>query len=1277
MDSPASSSSHITSTTATTTPTSSSAVVACVSKGDRKPIKLYSPYGAPPILFPWQKEYEKTGAMDIYDTIRQVFGLIPEIKEKLEKLDLFREAQINNYEWIRSISKKFNKVANAYFKEHSKNGEAIKEDYASSDLLRTICTRAYNRAVDDEKKLNRHYEAFSSQTYGETSYDRLRSIIEEIEITESDFFVDLGSGVGQLVVQMAGGSKVKRACGIEIADLPSDFAKKLEIEFKGMMKWFGRKYRPFQIHHGDFLDEKFRSLIVNEATIIFINNYAFQADLESKIKSKLLSELKHGTRIISTKPYAPANKKNQITQRTLGDLSSILDVVEFKKIANPCSWTSNDVPYYLHVINRVKLAKFFEEKNDPALRFERSGTPSSNSSSFSREQSRVPSRNGTSNHKNGDAYGPTTRRKWNQIVNEMESTKKGSETPNENNHSELDFRSSTPIVDAAKTRDENIADIIASVAGGMSQQIPKEFSSPTKKRPRKDTIDGGKVTVRGRPRKNTQPIEKRARISQEAREGMDIMHQLTSEACNKAAEIFADSSFVITDVNNPALKATTTTLTPKIEIDSGSQGQQQEYPNLDRFITELRSLYIKFLDSFQTEEFYQSLRARREREKLESQNQQITEEGVSLFKSTLKSYGVDLEKQRDKLTSAKRFIARYNNVVGLVHSLEKEMAALDEESKSIIIQYSRECANEMSTSSSTAQNTSSQNISTLMEHHQPQPQQHPQQPPPPAPTQPALNNPKLEDFIQSSSSLPQNAVAMALQQSLKNFPQSIGTNDIPLDQLLINNIAQTLTQNPMLNSPLFSNPGLLQPLTNPDSQNQQQSSTTNMLNSYLNLPPDLLNLIKNGNLATSLSTDSGSLLNLQNHNQIYNNNNNNNTDNSRASTTPIIPTPSEVLAAASSMAQNMPTMSTANTILNNMPSTSKEQQQQQIPIDPIVNGTSTTTTTAPTTSSSSSSSKKPRTRSVRIPSTKKTAPPKSVEDPAKEEEIESKVKNFVQIALEVDKTAKSNAEKDRKVRTSEKRSKEKSGTEQGSSTFESSAPKSTEESPASASGGASGGSGNKSKNGSRKNKTYPTINMTSPSSTQTASKKRSSSDISSLPTSSTTIVVSTPSSMSTRPIVVASSNSIVASSPLYQQMLTPNSVAAPVTIQTSTNPPMFDTTSQDFLHLLSQNALKETDAMQMLMRNMNGGNNHQLLNLINGLSSFQNVVSSSTAASSAAAVAASMGSNSTNNVLQNYILQMQNGAAAASLQQQQQQPSDNNTTSSTSTLPQPSDIGQF
>lgn len=50
------------------------------------------------------------------------------------------------------------------------------------------------------------------------------------------------------------------------------------------MKWYGKRFRPFELHKGDFLDEKFRDLITKEATIILINNYAFTAELETRIK---------------------------------------------------------------------------------------------------------------------------------------------------------------------------------------------------------------------------------------------------------------------------------------------------------------------------------------------------------------------------------------------------------------------------------------------------------------------------------------------------------------------------------------------------------------------------------------------------------------------------------------------------------------------------------------------------------------------------------------------------------------------------------------------------------------------------------------------------------------------------------------------------------------------------------------------------------------------------------------------------------------------------------
>jgi [histone H3]-lysine79 N-trimethyltransferase len=45
-------------------------------------------------------------------------------------------------------------------------------------------------------------------------------------------FVDLGSGVGQLVVHVAGATPVLKSVGIEIAQLPSKFGRKLETEFK-------------------------------------------------------------------------------------------------------------------------------------------------------------------------------------------------------------------------------------------------------------------------------------------------------------------------------------------------------------------------------------------------------------------------------------------------------------------------------------------------------------------------------------------------------------------------------------------------------------------------------------------------------------------------------------------------------------------------------------------------------------------------------------------------------------------------------------------------------------------------------------------------------------------------------------------------------------------------------------------------------------------------------------------------------------------------------------
>lgn len=90
-------------------------------------------------------------------------------------------------------------------------------------MLKHILQQTYNQAVTEPDKLNQ-YEPFSPEVYGETSYELVCQMIDQIEVTEDDVFVDLGSGVGQVVLQMAAATVCKICIGVERADVPSTYA---------------------------------------------------------------------------------------------------------------------------------------------------------------------------------------------------------------------------------------------------------------------------------------------------------------------------------------------------------------------------------------------------------------------------------------------------------------------------------------------------------------------------------------------------------------------------------------------------------------------------------------------------------------------------------------------------------------------------------------------------------------------------------------------------------------------------------------------------------------------------------------------------------------------------------------------------------------------------------------------------------------------------------------------------------------------------------------------
>lgn len=70
------------------------------------------------------------------------------------------------------------------------------------------------------------------------------------------------------------------------------------------MTFFDKQHGEIELIQGDFLHPQFHDLICKEATVIFINNYAFEDDLTRRIVFELLQNCADGTRIVSAKPLS-------------------------------------------------------------------------------------------------------------------------------------------------------------------------------------------------------------------------------------------------------------------------------------------------------------------------------------------------------------------------------------------------------------------------------------------------------------------------------------------------------------------------------------------------------------------------------------------------------------------------------------------------------------------------------------------------------------------------------------------------------------------------------------------------------------------------------------------------------------------------------------------------------------------------------------------------------------------------------------------------------------
>ncbi|XP_033737590.1 histone-lysine N-methyltransferase, H3 lysine-79 specific-like isoform X2 [Pecten maximus] len=707
-------------------------------------LKLHSPAGAEAVSYTWPLSNSdgKEGANEIIETIRWVSEDFPELETALDN-NILQDYDVKSYESMKQLCDKYNRTIDSILQlwKGTSRPQKIKER-PSTGLLKHILQQCYDHAVKDPERLNQ-YEPFSPEVYGETSFDLVDQMIKSINFSETDYFIDLGSGVGQVVLQVAAATSCKMCYGIEKAEYPAMYAEDMETQFKRWMKWYGKKFSNYQLDKGDFLCDEMVEKI-NNATVIFVNNFAFGPQVDHQLKLRF-ANMKEGAKIVSSKAFCPLNFR--ITDRNLSDIGTIMHVAELSPLSGAVSWTGKAFTYFVHTIDRTLLEKYFlrmknpKLKDDEDVRRDRRGRPihlrekhtccSGHGDSKPHEdlkngalkkkiraleinKNEMPALNVIKDHSYQAARnldfdsasnastatnvsataeevsqvlgGPTTRRQWSECLNKPVLEVVSPEHPptfreeSDENAVVVDIPKKVTRTRAAKTASKRL----------RNGQL------------RKETRSVGEVSstppVAGRKRSN---LGSRARANKNKEKekvlGLDSLnllhtHTLMSTAASpESNDKWNDRSMV--SMSNAFFK-------PSTQAQTVSSLETE--PALQRLLDLFRHQYNKFLTFMQTPEYKSNLLLQidQEREKqsclksrvayLEKQIYGLQKDSVGQLKARMSEIhfisqlGIDTDCPSDFLTKAKSIVQEHKELEGQMGTLKGQVASLEAEQRKLV-----------------------------------------------------------------------------------------------------------------------------------------------------------------------------------------------------------------------------------------------------------------------------------------------------------------------------------------------------------------------------------------------------------------------------------------------------------------------------------------------------------------------------------------------------------------------------------------------------------------
>lgn len=462
-----------------------------------------------------------------------------------------------------------------------------------------------------------------------------------------------------------------------------------------------------------------------------------------------------------------------------------MHVNEMSSLRGSVSWTDKPVSYYLHVIDRTKLERYFqrlknhikgeENGNGRANRYTRNNTNNestdsdmemANGNSNSNSNSIISNGNGNSNsNSNGNTNGNRARRTWSEVTNYKD---KSSHSDDEENNNSRNRKHGTVV----KKRKKLTRKAATKAAPALN---PTQTNGVQKKRTTK--ANATSVTTisnkKGGRKRNFKIV------------GLDLLHSHTLSSTS--TQVMGKRLPPAPGCVDQQLTSLTGNMTHE-ELDIPTAPSDTPYA-LQILLELFRNQFMQQLEQMRTpsckENVNKQIADEKDRNKnllnrvnqLEKQIKVLIDDSVALLKARMNELGIEMTSQNDLLAKAKEIVGRHKDLQVMAAKLQAQVGQLEREHNHLVMNQVQFIASKYSKgepveiNSQTSQELVLKEIASTLSHRK-----------------------KLKDKL---TSLEQD------MQGIENSPNAANSNAYPADEKRLNagTPAHLVSMNPNVHPP--------------------------------------------------------------------------------------------------------------------------------------------------------------------------------------------------------------------------------------------------------------------------------------------------------------------------------------------------------------------------------------------------------------------------------------------------------------------------------------------